>query len=121
MNTFGVLVATRGRQSLAPGNLGEQVAIYSGWPAPSCNNDRTGNPESAMSMTREDGAKVQQHLQDFAAICGPARLTVSGEMLTGLDAGMTSGGQLNPEHSRWLMGLPADWCLCAPIVVKGKR
>tara|TARA_R110000868_G_scaffold284894_1_gene545326 strand:+ start:749 stop:1030 length:282 start_codon:yes stop_codon:yes gene_type:complete len=79
-----------------------------------CNNDRTGNPASAMSMTRADGSKVQQQLQDFATICGPARLTVSGEMLTGSSAGMESGGQLNPAHSRWLMGLPQEWDDCAP-------
>src|SRR5690606_12276915 len=26
------------------------------WPTPSCNNDRTGNPQSALSMKREDGS-----------------------------------------------------------------
>lgn len=80
-----------------------------GWPTTSCNNDRS--PRDWV-MTREDGSKNQQRLQDCAAIAGPARLTASGEMLTGSDAGMESGGQLNPSHSRWLMGLPAAWDTC---------
>lgn len=104
----------------APTMLTHQVAL-AGWPTPSCNNDRTGNPESAMSMTRADGTKVQQRLQDFAAICGPARLTASGELLTGSCAGMESGGQLNPAHSRWLMGLPPEWDDCAPTATRSTR
>jgi len=90
------------------------AVCLSGWPTPSCSNDRVGNQNSAMTMTRPDGSKVQQRLQDFAAICGPARLTASGEMLIGSSAGMASGGQLDPAHSRWLMGLPPEWDACAP-------
>ena len=84
-------------------------AKLAGWPTTSCNNDRAARP---LVMKREDGGKNQQRLQDFAAIAGPARLTATGELLTGSDAGMEAGGQLNPAHPRWLMGLPPVWDDC---------
>lgn len=106
-------IAAKKAQGHGMANLND-LAQLAGWPTPSCQNDRTGNPESALSMTRKDGSKVQQRLQDFAAIAAPARLTACGQMLTGSSAGMASGGQLNPAHSRWLMGLPPEWDDCAP-------
>jgi len=107
----------RGTGGLRPSKVNEELtnaAALAGWPTPTVSNDRTGNPDSAMSMIRQDGTKVQQRLQDFATIAVPLRLTVSGEMLTGSSAGMESGGQLNPALSRWLMGLPPAWDDCAP-------
>lgn len=39
-------------------------------------------------------------------------LLASGERPTGSFARTENGGQLNPEHSRWLMGLPVGWGHC---------
>lgn len=69
---------------------------------------------AAMNMHRQDGSKTQQRLQDFAGITGPLRLTVFGEMRTGFYVEMGNGVQLNPAHSRWLMGLPHAWDESSP-------
>lgn len=93
------------------------VATFAGWPTPTVQspNSQRGNgqdpekrKEGGHSVNLNDSVRYLIHDQ-------PARLTASGEMLTGSSAGMESGGQLNPAHSRWLMGLPVTWDECAPI------
>jgi hypothetical protein len=105
-------------QNVELNSLLGRVVWLTNWPSPTANsNDRTPNPDNAMNMYRADGSKVQQRLQDFAAITQPIRITASGQMLTGSDAGMGSSGQLNPAHSRWLMGFPPEWDDCAVMAM----
>ncbi len=89
-----------------------RVVWLAGWGTPNASAPG-GTPEQALARKEGTGAGMSVTTLDHQVqMTLPARLTVSGEMLTGSSAVMASGGQLNPAHSRWLMGLPPAWDDC---------
>jgi hypothetical protein len=92
-------------------------ANLAGWPTPQV-MDTLNVIRDPLRGDKRGGCS---NLREWVTLVGPARLTASGEMLTGSSAGMESGGQLNPAHSRWLMGLPPAWDACAPTAMPSSR
>ena len=86
----------------------------------------------ATPASREAGATPERFLERKEALggaCGVSltslnlqpKLVHSGQTLPGSLVATVSPGQLNPAHSRWLMGFPAEWDACAPTVTRSSR
>ncbi|MES3152927.1 hypothetical protein O6Y00_11045 [Sphingomonas faeni] len=97
-------------------------AWLAGWPTCQARDGDPGGrgatPQTAIARFASGRRNLDDATQLASVITEPHRLTLSGQMLTGSDAGMESGGQLNPAHSRWLMGLPIEWDVCAAMVTR---
>lgn len=124
--------STRGGSGITPNMTGSslaQMVKLVGWASPTAQDGSRG---SRPPRPHDTGIPLSQQVQMLAPWSTPRankrgfpdshgsdeRPADIGLMPIGYRARAESGGPLNPEHSRWLMGLPAEWTSCAPLATR---
>jgi hypothetical protein len=93
-------------------------ALLASWPTPMEHEARLGFQDRSTGKKGSQKSLTTVGVESLAPGNDPR---LSGQTAIGSPAVTEKPGQLNPAHSRWLMGYPAEWDACAPTVMPSSR
>lgn len=96
------------------GKTGRKLATVAHWATPQARDYFPAHSQEYIRIKKAEGHGMG-NLNDQVQLVHP------GSTATGSTAPTENGGQLNPAHSRWLMGYPRAWDDCGVMAMQSCR